>query len=62
MKQPLTRTEARILLRKNTTTLDKALDEATSQFQVRLAYVTAHEELVTLAREIIKAIPEDDHK
>lgn len=37
--------------------LDAALDNARSQFAIRLCYVTAHEEAVDLARTLAKALP-----
>lgn len=55
--------EARKLLKEHEKKLDAALDNATSQFQIRVCYVTAHEELVEITRNIIKKlVEEDDHK
>ena len=59
----MTQSEARALVREHNTRLDKALEDATSQFQIRMCYVNAHEELVEIAQNIIKKlVVEDDHK
>lgn len=59
----MTQSEARKLVNQHKARLDKALDAATSQFQIKLCYVNAHEELVTIAQNIIKnLVVEDDHK
>ena len=62
MKKPMTRTEARKAINTITTQLDKALDASTSQFQIRLNYITAYEDMTELARKLVNDIREDDHK
>lgn len=52
----MTKKEAHTLLRKHRKSLDKALESATSQFQVRICYVSAHEELCDLTGRIISEL------
>lgn len=58
----MTRNEAHKAIQANIKKLDDNLDNCTSQFQIKLAYVGAHQDMVDLARKIAKSIPEDDHK
>lgn len=58
----MTRNEALKAIQAHTKKLDDNLDNCTSQFQIKLAYVGAHQDLIDLARKIAKSIHEDDHK
>lgn len=48
----LTKAEARKLIRAHMQSLDDRLDAAVSQFQVRMCYVNAHDELHEIAKKI----------
>lgn len=54
----MTRTEALGLISEHKRRLNGALDLAQSQFQVRIAYVGAHEDLLDLTRKIIDEVEE----
>lgn len=49
----MTKTEARSLISSHLRNLDAMLTKATSQFQIRMCYVSAHEDMVDLGRKII---------
>lgn len=48
----LTKADARKLIRAHMQSLDDRLDAAVSQFQVRMCYVNAHDELHEIAKKI----------
>lgn len=59
----MNKVEARDIIRQHKARLNTSLDKATSQFQVKLAYVNAHDELLDIAQNIINNLAEpDDHK
>jgi len=60
MGPPLTKAEARKLIRSHLKRLDANLEAATSQFQVRMCYVNAHDELEVLARDIVDNLKETE--
>lgn len=49
----LTKAEARKLIRDHIQSLSDRLDAAVSQFQVRMCYVNAHDELHEIAKKIV---------
>jgi hypothetical protein len=52
----MTRSEARIDVNAHLRKLDQSLDDARSQFSVRICYVAAHSDLVELTRRIISEL------
>lgn len=50
----MTKTEARRLIKAHVRQLDKNLDEARSQFSIRMCYVNAHDDLVEVAKNIVE--------
>ena len=52
----MTRREAIALIATHVRDLDHALDKCRSQFSIRLCYVTAHSDMVDLARKIVKEL------
>ena len=61
----MTPKEAYKLLQQHRAQLNENINRTTSHFQIRTAYVTAHEELMEIANNIIRNIQtpmEDDHK
>lgn len=56
----MTRLEAKNLIAQARRELEQQLDKSVSQFQIRLAYVTAHEELEDLARHIIDNLDQEE--
>jgi phage-related tail protein len=40
--------------------LEKCLDSARSQFAVRLCYMNAHDDMVTIARNIAEQLPKEE--
>lgn len=58
----MTRSKAMKAIKERDMALDTELDSCASQFKIRLAYVTAYEDMKELAQSIARAIPEDDHK
>ena len=55
----MTRREARLDLKAHMRDLDHALDNARSQFSIRICYVSAHADLVELTRKIINELTTD---
>ena len=55
----MTRREAIALITTHMRELDKALDDARSQFSIRICYVSAHADLVELTRKIINELTTD---
>jgi hypothetical protein len=49
----LTKAEARRLIKAHVRQLDKNLGAAVSQFQIRMCYVNAHDELLEIAKNIV---------
>jgi predicted acyl esterase len=59
----MNKAEARSIIRQHKARLEDNLDKSTSQFQIKLCYVNAHEELLDIAQNIINNMAhEDDHK
>ena len=52
----MTRREALSAIQAHLRDLDHALDNARSQFSIRICYVTAHSDLADLARKIVKEL------
>ena len=52
----MTKDEARTLIREHMQALDKSLDAAVSQFQIRMCYVNAHDELHEIAKRIAECL------
>jgi len=49
----MTKAEARTLIREHKKRLEHSLEKAVSQFQVRMCYVQAHEDLLDIAKRIV---------
>lgn len=49
----LTKADARKMLRDHRKRLEHSLEKAVSQFQVRMCYVQAHEDLLDIAKRIV---------
>ncbi len=54
----LTKADARKRIREHGKALEHSLDAAQSQFQVRMCYVNAHDELMELCRKIVDQLEE----
>lgn len=52
----LTKAEARKLIKAHVLQLNKKLDEARSQFSIRMCYVSAHSDLVEVANSIVEKL------
>ena len=52
----MTKDEARREIRRINTELDAQLDAATSQFQIRIAYVGAYNDIKDYAQKIVKEL------
>ena len=52
----MTKAEARKLIRDHIAKLNKSLDAAQSQFQVRMCYVNAHDDLHEIAKKIVECL------
>lgn len=55
----MTKDEARRLIKAHARQLDKNLGAAVSQFQIRMCYVNAHDDLVELAKGIVEKLEGD---
>lgn len=52
----MTKAEARKLIKAHVLQLNRNLDKARSQFQVRMCYVNAHDGLVEVAKSIVEKL------
>ena len=52
----MTRLDAKTAIKNHLKDLDTALDNARSQFSIRMCYVNAHANLVDLARQIAEKV------
>lgn len=52
----MTKAEAHKLIRAHVRQLNKNLDEARSQFSIRMCYVNAHDDLEEIAKKIVECL------